>query len=138
MSEHGAIEGVHVSSIRFNAMILGALLLLTGFTYATALLDLGFLDTPLALVIAFSKTALVMLFFMHVRWGSNYTKFVSVIGFVFLIFLFAFTLADVMTRTREQPWNEHTWPGAAHRAGAKGDPSLPKPSVEGVTPQVVP
>ncbi|MBX2813498.1 MAG: cytochrome C oxidase subunit IV family protein [Myxococcales bacterium] len=108
-------HGLHVSSVEFNLRILASLIFLTFLTYATASMDLGYFDTPVALLIAFGKTTLVILYFMHVRWGSDYVKILSVTGFVFLIFLFAFTLVDVGSRAPEQPWGKYTWPGAAHR-----------------------
>lgn len=132
----GAAHDVHVSTVQFNATILGALLFLTGLTYWTATLDLGFLDTPVALLIAFGKTSLVILYFMHVRWGSGYVKILAASGFVFLLFLFGFTFSDIVTRTSEQPWSEYTWPGAAHRSGLLPD-APPKPAgVEHGTPGI--
>lgn len=133
-ADHGGHEdhGLHVSSIRFNAIILGALLGLTLLTYLTASMDLGFLDTPVALVIAFTKTSLVILYFMHVRWASGYVKILAATGFAFLLFLFGFTVADIATRTQEYPWGDYTWPGAAHRTGMQGDLPAPPESVEGI------
>jgi cytochrome c oxidase subunit 4 len=125
-----------VSSVKMNALILGALLFLTGLTYWTATLDLGFLDTPVALLIAFGKTSLVVLYFMHVRWSSSHTKLLAATGFVFLLFMFGFTFSDILTRTREYPWSEYTWPGAAHRTDIVGDvPEAPR-AVEGVIPEI--
>lgn len=127
---------VHVSSVKFNLIILGALISLTILTYVTATMELGFIDTPLALVIAFTKTTLVILYFMHVRWSSSYVKILSGTGFAFLIFLFGFTVADITTRTQEYPWSAPTWVGAAHRSGLIGDVPEAAPSVEGIVPGV--
>lgn len=131
----GAHEGLHVSSVKFNAIILVALLVLTGLTYWTATLDLGFFDTPLAMAIAILKTTLVILFFMHVRWSSSYVMILAASGFAFLILLFGFTFADIVTRTQEMPWNEYTWPGAAHRSFASEAHESPV-GVEGVVPDI--
>lgn len=136
-STAGTAHGVHVSSVKFNAQILGALLFLTALTYITATLDLGFLDTPVALLIAFTKTILVILFFMHVRWSSKYVWILAATGFVFLVFLFGFTFGDVLTRTKELPWDQYTWPGAAHRTGIIGDVPAPPASVERMIPDIV-
>ena len=123
-SEHGEEHELHISSIGFNAQVLAALLFLTGLTYWTATLDLGALDTPVALIIAFTKTSLVILYFMHVRWSSGYVKVLSISGFAFLVLLFGFTFSDLMTRMPEHPWgadNKYTWPGASHRVGWTAD-----------------
>ena len=135
-ASHAEEHHLHVSSIGFNAIILVALLVLTGLTYWTATLDLGLLDTPVALMIAFGKTSLVILYFMHVRWGSGYVKVLAITGFAFLLFLFGFTVADVATRTQEHPWSEYTWVGAAHRTGLLEDAPSESTDVEGVVPQV--
>lgn len=141
MSDHhveGAAPGVHVSSVKFNLIILGALLFLTILTYWTATMDLGNgIDTPLALAIAAGKTALVMLFFMHVKYSSHLTKILSVTGFGFLVLFFGFTFADLLSRTPEQPWEKNTWMGAAHRTGIIPDvPASEGHSVEHDAPEV--
>lgn len=114
-------HGLHISSVAFNLQILGSLIGLTLLTYVTAGMDLGFLDTPIALLIAFTKTTLVIMYFMHVRWSSGYVKILAVTGFTFLLLLFGFTFADVVTRTQELPWGDYTWPGAGHRSGMIAD-----------------
>jgi caa(3)-type oxidase subunit IV len=48
------------------------------------------------MVIAFLKTSLVILYFMHVHFTSRLTQVAMANGFVWLIGL---TLSDVLTRT---------------------------------------
>jgi cytochrome c oxidase subunit 4 len=45
-----------------------------------------------------SKAALVVLYFMHVRYGSNLTKIVVVAAFVWLALLLVLAMSDFLTR----------------------------------------
>ena len=63
-----------------------------------AFLDLGALNTVAALAIATFKAALVILFFMHVKYSTRLTWAV-VIGSVFWLgILLTLTLGDYLTR----------------------------------------
>ena len=54
--------------------------------------------TIAGLPIAAAKATLIVLFFMHVRYGSPLVRLFAMSGFVWLIILFAFVAADVLTR----------------------------------------
>ena len=69
-----------------------ALLALTATTVAVAYLDLGRLNTVVALVIAFAKALLVALFFMHLRYSSQLTKIVVAAGLAWLAILLGLTM----------------------------------------------
>jgi cytochrome c oxidase subunit 4 len=88
----------HVTSKKTYLAIFGALLVLTYLTVAVSRIDLGRLNTIVALTIAVTKASLVVLFFMHVRYSTRLTKLVVVGGFVWLALLFGFTMADFVTR----------------------------------------
>ena len=75
-----------------------ALLIFTGLTVWVAGLDLGALNTPMALGIAVTKGTLVVLFFMGVRHNTPLTKTVAISGFVWLIIMFGITMGDYLTR----------------------------------------
>jgi cytochrome c oxidase subunit IV len=75
-----------------------ALLVGTGLTVAAAEVDLGVLNNIVMLVIACTKATLVILFFMHVRWGTRLTWVVAASGFFWLLILFFIGLSDYMTR----------------------------------------
>ena len=49
--------------------------------------------------IAVTKTVLVILYFMHVRWSSRRTWLVVGSGFAWFAILVLFTMADVLTRS---------------------------------------
>jgi cytochrome c oxidase subunit 4 len=67
-------------------------------TYLAALVDLGPLNNVVMLAIACTKAALVVLFFMHVRWSTRLTWVVAMSGFFWLLILFTLGMADYMSR----------------------------------------
>ena len=84
-------------------MVFGALFILTIVTYFVALTDLDSTffagaNTLVALLIAFVKMSLVILFFMHVWWNSRLIWLTVVSSFVFMAIMFAFTMQDYLTR----------------------------------------
>ena len=95
MSEHSE----HVVSLKTNVAVWLALLVLTGVTTGIAFVDLGPLNTIVALVIATCKALLVVLIFMHVKYASDKLVKVVVISAVFfLLLLLGLSLADYSTR----------------------------------------
>ena len=88
----------HIDSIKTYALIWIALLILTGVTTAVAYVDLGNFSIIVALMIAFFKTMLVALYFMHVRHSTRLTRLVVVGGLLWIGILLALTMADVVTR----------------------------------------
>ncbi len=88
----------HVSSKGLFYTIFAGLIILTIVTVVIARLDLGPLNTPMALAIAGFKATLVILYFMGVRYNTPLTKVVAASGFVWLIILFGITMGDYLTR----------------------------------------
>ena len=88
----------HVVSIKIYLAIFAALMVLTATTEAVAFMDLGPMNTFVALGVAVTKATLVVLFFMHVKYSSKLTWLVVASGFFFLAIMLAFTLADVVSR----------------------------------------
>jgi cytochrome c oxidase subunit 4 len=79
-------------------LVFTVLIVLTFVTIGVASLDLGPLNTVVALTIAGCKTFLVILYFMHVRYSSRLTWVFAGVGFLWLAILISFTLSDVRTR----------------------------------------
>ena len=77
------------------AIWLGVLLVLT---VVAARIDLGHWNVPIALAIAGVKAVLIVLFFMHVRYGSPLVKLFAAAGFFWLVIMFVFIASDVLTR----------------------------------------
>ena len=81
----------------FAVLIVGTLL-----TYYVATIDLDWIfagaNTLVALLIAFTKMACVMLFFMHVYWSPKFIWLAAIVTFFWLAIMFAFTMGDYFTR----------------------------------------
>jgi cytochrome c oxidase subunit 4 len=89
----------HIMSSKFYYTIWIVLLCLTVITAAVSFVDLGPLNTVVALVIATFKALLVVLFFMHVKYTSEkLTKIVIVAAIFWLFLLLALSMADYATR----------------------------------------
>jgi len=88
----------HVSSKGLYYTIFASLCVLTVVTVAIARVDLGAMNTPIALAVAVTKAMLVILFFMGVKYNTPLTKVVAASGFVWLIILFGVTMGDYLTR----------------------------------------
>jgi cytochrome c oxidase subunit 4 len=88
----------HLVPLRVYFTIFGLLMALTAITVSVSYLDLGPLNTVVAIVIAVTKMMLVVLYFMHVRYSSRLTWAVVAGGFFWLALLLFMTLADYITR----------------------------------------
>jgi cytochrome c oxidase subunit 4 len=88
----------HVAPKSLYYQIFAALLVGTALTIAVAFVDLGAFNNVAMLTIAAGKALLVILFFMHVRWGTRLTGVVVASGFFWLLILFTITMSDFLTR----------------------------------------
>jgi cytochrome c oxidase subunit IV len=79
-------------------LVFGALLVLTLTTTGVAFLNLGPLNTPVALAIAMAKAALVMIYFMHLRHSAFLTRVFAGAGLIWLLHFIIFTMSDYLTR----------------------------------------
>ena len=95
-SEHAPTH--HVTGLPVYFGIFFALMVLTILTVAVSRVDLGMLNTPIALSIAVIKATLVILFFMHVIHSTRLTWVVIISSFLWLGVMFVLTLADYLTR----------------------------------------
>ncbi len=98
MSGHVAPKSMYVGI--WFALIVGTVL-----TVLAAEVDLGALNNVVMLAIACTKAALVILFFMHVRWSTRLTWVVAASGFFWLLIMFGLTMQDYLTRG----WVPGTW-----------------------------
>ena len=118
--EHSATE--HVSLATY-LIVFAALMILLIITVAVAFfVHAGDLNLIIALVIATIKAALVVLYFMHVKYASRLTKIFVCASFLWLAILFAFTFSDYLSRDW-QP-NSRGWVDQA-----AGQPEMSAPPV---------
>jgi len=97
------MSGVTVSRTTY-AGVWGTLVVLTLLTAGIAYLDLGVLNPAAAITIAVIKTALVALFFMHLRYTRvKLTWIFLAAGLLWLALLMTFTWGDVITRRPTVP-----------------------------------
>jgi|SRR5688572_17513687 cytochrome c oxidase subunit 4 len=97
-SSNGHANGHHVASVQFYLVIFGALIVGTLLTVVVAKFDLGPFNNIVMLTVACAKALLVVLYFMHVRWGTRLTMVVAASGFFWLLILFTITMADYASR----------------------------------------
>ena len=95
MSEH---TPHHIVPKTTYYLIFLALMVGTGLTWWIATIDLGAMNNVIMLTIAVTKATLVVLFFMHVKYGSKLTWLVLGGSVFFLLILLVLTLNDYLTR----------------------------------------
>ena len=97
MAEH-AHDQHHVVPTRIYYAIFATLLVLTGVTVGVAYIDLGRMNTVVALAIACFKAMIVVLYFMHVKYSTRLIKLTVIAGLYWMGIIFALTLGDYLTR----------------------------------------
>lgn len=75
-----------------------SLLLLLALTVGAAYIDLGPLNTAVSMFISLAKGALIILFFMHVRYSRPILWLFVGAGFFWLGIMFVLALSDYYTR----------------------------------------
>ncbi|MCX4239852.1 cytochrome C oxidase subunit IV family protein [Paraliomyxa miuraensis] len=90
----------HISPMKAYYAVFGALLVLTGLTYAVSYMSLGPASLPVAMVVAVAKASLVCMYFMHLKYDDRYHVFVFLSTIIFVGIFFTFTIFDLNSRTR--------------------------------------
>jgi cytochrome c oxidase subunit IV len=91
MSDHVVPRGVYFA-------VFGALLVLTSVTVFVAFFDLGPLNTIAAISIACTKALLVVLYFMHVRYGGSLVRVVIGASILWIVILLVLLMGDYASR----------------------------------------
>ena len=102
-----ADHGEHVHGVGRYFLVWGILLACTLLTVWTGYKDLGWVNLPLALIIATFKATLVVLFFMHMTEAGGANRLVFVVSLVFALVMIFGVFGDLWTR------NPMTLPSAA-------------------------
>ncbi len=90
----------HVLPISIYLRSFVALMALLALTLVAARLPLGTgANAAVAFTIALAKALVVVLYFMHVRYGTRLVWLWAAAGFFWLIIMFAITLSDYVFRT---------------------------------------
>src|SRR3954466_7214963 len=87
-------------TLRTYFVVYALLMLGLAATVAVAYVHLGFWNLPVALAIAFFKAALVVLFFMHIKYSPRLTWLTIPAGLIWFAIMLSLTIADYDSR----PW----------------------------------
>src|SRR4051794_9758656 len=87
----------HVSMTTYWVIFI-ALMVLLIVTVAAAFVNLGEMNMIVAMTIAGIKAALVILYFMHVKFASRLTKVFVAASFTWLAILFGLSFMDYISR----------------------------------------
>lgn len=90
--------GQHFVPKRVYYSVFTALIALTGLTVWVSFMDLGAFNNIAAILIAATKALLVLIFFMHLKYGSKLIWAFVATGFLFLAILLTLTMVDSLTR----------------------------------------
>jgi cytochrome c oxidase subunit 4 len=88
----------HIVPTRVYYVVFAVLMVGTYLTVQAAYFDLGAFNTVVAVGIAVIKAALVVLFFMHVKYSTRLTWAVVAGSLFWLGILFVLTFSDYLTR----------------------------------------
>ena len=107
------MTSTHIVPVKTYLFVFISLLCLALLTTAVAFVDLGPLNTVIALGIAFAKMMLVLLLFMHLLYSSKLIRVVLIAGFFWLALLVGLTFTDYHSRSwipDPQPWSDSAPP----------------------------
>jgi cytochrome c oxidase subunit 4 len=101
----------HITSPSVYLATFGALLVLMALTVMVSYWNLGVFNNVIAMAIAVTKAALVVLFFMQVRYGTKLTWLWAALGFIWLVLMFTI-VSDYFTREwiPQHGWQQVTSP----------------------------
>lgn len=89
---------MNAPSVRTYLLNGAALLVLLALTIGAAYLNLGPLNTPVAIFISLAKGALIILFFMHLRYSKPILWIFAGAGFFWLGVMLVLALSDYLSR----------------------------------------
>ena len=94
----GHTPSPHQAPLLMYFLVFGALMVLTVLTVWVSRIDLGAMNTAVAMAIAIVKALVVILWFMHVIHSPRLTWIVLICSFLWLGVLFVLTFSDYLTR----------------------------------------
>src|SRR5687768_14339077 len=101
---HGGADHVpHVLPLLTYFKTFGALLVLTVVTVGASYVDLGVLNTPIALLIATTKATVVAMIFMHLYYDQKFFAIIFSSSIIFLAIFLTLTMFDTEARGLADP-----------------------------------
>jgi len=88
----------HVVPIRTYLLVFAGLMILLVLTVAASFADFGGFDRAITLAIAAAKAALIMAYFMHLRYSQPLSIVFAGVGIIWLLILLMITLSDYLAR----------------------------------------
>jgi len=89
----GAVHA-HISPWQFYVKIFAGLVLLTLLTIGVSYVHLGKLNLVVAILISTTKAALVVTFFMHLKYDNKFNALMFISSLLFIGVFFAYTMND--------------------------------------------
>jgi cytochrome c oxidase subunit 4 len=111
----------HVSPIWEFTAVFVVLLFLTIMTYLVSFAGLGPWSLPVAMLIAFTKGTLVVLYFMHLKYEDRFYAFVFCVTILFVSIFFTFVLFDMKTTGELNDEGDIQWKKAVEDAAERAD-----------------
>ncbi len=90
----------HIVSFETCLKVFAALLVLTVVTVLVSRVDLGAFNFTVAMIIATVKAAVVVMFFMGLKYDSNENRAIFFSSFIFLFIFIILTFSDLMFRPK--------------------------------------
>ncbi len=88
----------HVVPQKVYLLVFATLICLTLITVDVAFYNLGILNLYVALAIAVTKATIIVLYFMHVKFGPRLIWVFALAGVFWMVIFLALTLGDYLTR----------------------------------------
>lgn len=121
--DDGAVHA-HISSAPFYVAVFLALIALTILTVGQSYVDLGRLNLIVVILIATTKAALVVSFFMHLRYDNKFNALIFISCLFFIGVFFAYTLNDTERRGElDQDQNVKVLPKTGENAPGGFEPA---------------
>lgn len=148
MAEHEE----HIVSPKIYAAVLITLMVLLVLTVVATFVDLdkllgrghegtAYWNMTVAILIAICKAVLIIMFFMHVKYGSKVTWAFATAGFVWLGILMTLSLSDYLSRNfpNGAPKSSPSWPESQYmRPAPRHDAVVPGADATPVHPDFAP
>jgi cytochrome c oxidase subunit 4 len=99
--DHGNDEH-HIIPLKTYFQIFGILIVLTIVTVGVTYFDFGAFNAVIAFAIASVKAALVLGFFMHLKYDNLMNRVIIGSGVFFLLVLWFFSIMDIVTRVAHE------------------------------------